>query len=610
MNANLTYSELAEKLKEANLHFDGKDLWCADQKLSYNAAKASVERFGVTMHDVGKLYRQQNRGSSWEDNKRIVPVISPLFSRNYQWNELDKKLFSCFKYAINPTDGSQLLLVHAPNNRMYPMPSGGTVRLELARLSALCASIKVSETQSLKDCIDDAFQEACAEATRKAAGLADSDKFAEWCVGHLPTTMVTHETLNLVVAVEQNEACKVSNPIGAFFGRPSDYVDPLRFVVEHPDVIASNPTNMVPMPVIYSNDPKVPALNYLNLDAIVSDTPCPTWEFWLKRFTEDEAKVFMAYVWSIFDAGNTSRQLLYIYDKDGFSGKSVVLNAIFNGLGEDLCVALQKDSLSNQFAMAKIYGKRLITIDDNKNPNLIRSEKMHMILGGAVAEIEQKGRNSFSAKLCCRVIACGNVMLTIDTQALHESSRVIVIKPKLTDEILQQIAAKDADGDVLRDASGRPKLIGDSSFGDRLKDEFSGFLFKCRSVYKELCPTRASIIVPDSILEHNDEMGDEHEDVYDSLMEYFDVGAEFRCTPTELIESVTCRLRNSIGERLGCTYNGFLTYLMKRYPITKKTVRIGKNTPKMFVGIGIKSSQPQLYNMDDSFQLIGGNTGT
>lgn len=610
MNEYKTFDEVAEKLKEADLRFDGKDLWCADQKLSFNAAKANLQRFGVTMHDLGKLHRQQVRGDSWDDNKRIVPVVSPLFSKNYQWNELDKTLLLHFKFAINPSDGSQLLLVQSPNNRMFPMPSGGTVRLELARLSALCASIKMNETQSLKDFIDRAFQDACAEAACKAAELADSDKFAEWCTRHLPTTMLTHETLNLVVAVEQTESGKVTKPIGAFFGRQSDYVDPLRFIIEHPDVIASNPANMVPMPVIYTNDPNVPALNYLNFDEIVREEPCPTWDFWLKRFTDDEAKVFMAYVWSIFDAGNTSRQLLYIYDKDGFSGKSVVLNAIFNGLGEDLCVALQKDSLSNQFAMAKIYGKRLITIDDNKNPNLVRSEKMHMILGGAVAEIEQKGRNSFSAKLCCRVIACGNTMLTIDTQALHESSRVIVIKPKLTDEILRQIAAKDIDGNILRDASGRPKLIGDSSFGEHLKAEFSGFLFRCRAVYAELCPTRASIIVPDSILEHNDELSDECEDVYDSLIEYFDIGGEYRCAPTELMDAVTSRLRNCIGERLGCTFGGFVNYLMKRYPITKKTVRIGMSTPKMYVGIGIKSNLPKLYNMDDPFQLIGGNVGT
>ena len=610
MNEYQTYSELAEKLKEANLHFDGKHLFYADQKLNDNAAKTSVERLGVTMHDIGVLYRKQMRGASWEDNKKIVPVVSPLFSRSYQWNGLDNKLFSCFKCAINPTDGSPLVIVQAPNNRMYPMLSGGTVRMELARLSALCASIKVNETQSLKDCIDADFQEACAEATRKAAELVDSDQFSEWCVGHLPTTMLTHETLNLVIAVEQNEVCKVSKPIGVFFGRQSDYVDPLRFVVEHPDVIASNPANMVPMPVVYSNDPNVPALNYLDLDAIVSETPCPTWEFWLKRFTDDEAKVFMAYVWSIFDADNKGRQALYIYDKDGFSGKSVVLNAIFNGLGEKLCVALQKDSLCNQFALAKVYDKRFITIDDNKNCYLFKGEKPHMILGGGMAEIELKGRNSFSTRLCCRIIACGNVMLSIDTHALHETSRVIVIKPKMTDEIIQQIAAKDADGNVIRDASGRPKLVGDSSFGDRLKEEFSGFLFKCRDVYAELCPTRASIIVPDSILEHNDEMSDEHEDVYDSLMENFDVGAEFRCSPTDLMEFVTSRLRNGIGERLGCTFNGFVTYLMKRYQITKKTVRMGKATPKMYVGIGIKANQPKLYNIEDSLLVIGGDMGT
>ncbi len=609
MNEYKTFDEVAEQLKEAGFRYEDKALWAGNQRLKPNDATAMLKPFGLTLHELGKLYRQQVAGVSWEDNKKIISVISPLFGRCHEWNQVDKDLFRYFKYAINPSDGSLLLLICDDNNRMHPLALGGLPRLELSRLSALCATIKVNGVP-LKTIVDELFDSACTNATNLAAKSADPNQFAQWCIGNLPTTMLSHEQLNMMVEINQEETGKVTKPIDIFFGAMSDRVTPLRFVVEHADVLASNPDNMIPMPAIYTNDSNVPALNYLNLDELVNSQPCPTWDFYLTRYTDDEAKVFMAYIWSIFDANNTGRQLLYIYDKDGFSGKSVVIDAITSLLGTRLCVALQKDSLNNQFSMAKIWDKRLVTIDDNKNPNLIRSEKMHMLLGSGIAEIEQKGRNSFSSKLSCRVIACGNTMLTIDTQAVHESSRVIVIKPTLTDEIIQQIAAKDSSGNIVYDPSGRPKLIGDNAFGEKLKKEIKGFLYKCSAVYAELCPTGASIVVPDSILANNDEMGSECEDVYDSLMEHFNVGENYMCSPTEFIATVDSLLRNNIGSVVGCSISGFKEYLYKRYRVRKVTKRFGKDTRKMYVGIGIRANELKMVDVGDSFGWMGGDVGT
>ena len=311
MNEYKTFDEVAEQLKEAGFRYEDKALWAGNQRLKPNDATAMLKRFGLTLHELGKLYRQQVSGASWEDNKTIEPLDSPLFGRCHKWNQVDKDLFKYFRYTTNPSDGSLLLLICGENNRMYPLALGGKSRLELSRLSAICASIIINGVP-LKTVIDELFDSVCIEATNQAAKLADPNQFAQWCIGNLPTTMLSHEQLNVMLEINQEELGKVKKPIDIFFGSKSDRVTPLRFVVEHADVLASNPDNMIPMPAIYTNDSNVPALNYLNLDELVNSQPCPTWDFYLTRYTDDEAKVFMAYIWSIFDANNTGRQLLYI----------------------------------------------------------------------------------------------------------------------------------------------------------------------------------------------------------------------------------------------------------------------------------------------------------
>ena len=280
------------------------------------------------------------------------------------------------------------------------------------------------------------------------------------------------------------------------FSYEGDYVD---LIAENLEYLWGVPQLCIPMPKIFTNDPTVPCFHYYDLESVKTvEGPYPAWEEFLTRFSEEEADVFKAFVWSIFDAENRGRQCLYLLDR-GYSGKSAVINAIANAIGSELHVALSKDSLSNQFAFSKVWDKRFVTIGDNKNQNLVRSQAMHSMLGGDIVDVEYKGRDTFPSRLQCKVFVASNVPLNIDVKARNEFTRVLPIHPDDSDEALiaRGIAALDDDGNPRRMSNGNIIVIGDPTWEGRLIDEFRAFLASCYPVYQCMCPKRMDIIMPE-----------------------------------------------------------------------------------------------------------------
>ena len=280
------------------------------------------------------------------------------------------------------------------------------------------------------------------------------------------------------------------------FSYDGDYVD---LIAENLEYLWGVPQLCIPMPKIFTNDPTVPCFHYYDLESVKTvEGPYPAWEEFLTRFSEEEADVFKAFVWSIFDAENRGRQCLYLLDR-GYSGKSAVINAIANAIGSELHVALSKDSLSNQFAFSKVWDKRFVTIGDNKNQNLVRSQAMHSMLGGDIVDVEYKGRDTFPSRLQCKVFVASNVPLNIDVKARNEYTRVLPIHPDDSDEALiaRGIAALDDDGNPRRMSNGNIIVIGDPTWEGRLIDEFRAFLASCYPVYQRMCPKRMDIIMPE-----------------------------------------------------------------------------------------------------------------
>lgn len=261
-------------------------------------------------------------------------------------------------------------------------------------------------------------------------------------------------------------------------------------------------------PEIYSNDRNTPCLNFYDLEEIRSipkDQDYPTWEEALKdRFNDEEAAVFRAYIWSVFDARNVGRQILYLWD-DGHSGKSVMLNVIAEELGQ-AAQAMQKDSLEGRFAMAKYYDKHLIVVCDNSNTNLIKLSKLKSITGRDRVEVELKGKVSFTARVYCKIIANSNYRPNIDADSTAETSRVILIKLRMDDE---KMRAKG-----LLSPTGERK--GDPTWEPRLKAEFKAFLRDCEQDYIRLCPKHADIELPQSMIDAINNCGNEFKQSIDS----------------------------------------------------------------------------------------------
>lgn len=527
-----------------------------------------------------------------------MPYVSPALLEA-QYNQNDAALLSRIRFAYNAIDGQAMILVNteAATWRAVSLDIRKRAVVELARL---CASSTSSEAKNLHEELTTKTE---AEIHRifKAYGKSAKDVNLELLDGallsKLPGTMLKACSIRALVSTEiketQNGTETHKRPHGAMFVKNMDSTAPytvFEHLVDYAPVFMGRPELVVPIPRIFSNDPDEPALNHVDLKTLIDKNHShPTWDRYFKRFSEDDAKVLRAFIWGIFDAENNGRQLLYIYDKDGFSGKSVLMNAIASALGSSLVAALQKDSLNNQFSIAKIWDKRLVVIGDNKNPHLIRSEKMHMILGGDTADVERKGRDSFAVKLMAKVIASGNTPLRIDPDATHERTRVIVICPKITDDILNEIAAKDKDGNIIHDSAGRPQLIGDSSFEERLISEFRSMLADAKKDYEELCPRRSSLVLPRSVAERLEDLSSDELDSVDSaIQESFNLGPDFRCSPTELREEYELALSEQLKEAI--SYEDFVAHLSKKYGVVKKTIRTQDDKyPKKYIGISPKN---------------------
>lgn len=499
--------------------------------------------------------------------------------------EPDQKLFNKIKYALNPFDGSVILLVnmHDANWKAVPLSGGSSDRIQLV---TLCSKAAPNHPELFKSYYEE-IEAYTTKPIRKTfkdyrdKKIKDKTILAYELLEKVPHTLLRNSCVKVLckktkvtLSEDKEELLFVPKTAGLYVSPEStERYDPFAHLVKKAHALAALPFFQCSMPAIISNKLDEPALHYFDLKAIRKEGPTPTWDEFGERFSEDDFKTLKAFIWSIFKAKNKGRQLLYIYDPDGFSGKSVLMSVLARYLGPDISASIQKDSLNNQFSLAKIWDKRLVTIDDNKNRNLIRSEKMHMILGGGWADIEMKGRNSFHAKLFTKMIAGGNIPLAIDPYAVHERSRLIMIKTQMNDEILKRFCQTDAEGNLVK-RNGKPVPLGDPDFEENLFDEFEAFLNKCREAYRELCPSDANIILTEAQNEALYSLADDNDYIFDQIISLgYEVDENYSMSPFEF-QSVFYNTRTSISFTLGLkggemdavTLADFKEYLTKRYP--------------------------------------------
>jgi hypothetical protein len=551
-----------------------------------------------------------------------ILFIHPGIGALSDWSTPDRKVFSRFRFAMNEIDGSMIILLDNGTGSYSAIPMAANPVTTLRTLTAMCSTVPATEHDKYGSLYDEltagyrATLQSIVDRWREKEFTTQAE-FVAHLGAHVPHSMLKRlsiklmvETVTKNVTVDGNTVTREYNvPLAARLMQQFSEVGPLEFLVKFSDVVSAMPEMQAPMPRIYSNDPKVPALRFIDLDTICEEGPCPTWDKYMERYPEDERDAFMAFTWSIFDAKNDGRQSLYIFDRKGFSGKTAVLNCIADELGTSMCTSLQKDSLNNQFSLAKVWDKRLVTIGDNKNPRLMMSEKMHMMTGHDFAEIEMKGRNSFHARLETRIIASGNIPLEIHPDARHETSRVIMVTPVMTDEMLKEFCEVDKDGNLRRRPDGEPVFRGDREFKNRLKSEFHRFLRKCREVYSRMCPSGTEIIISDrmyeELLSHSPIDTYSVADFFDT---YFEYAPGFTMPVREFTKefNVSLELYVGVGRRADCpiTADTFREYVTKKYPDVRFGVprKFGGRSARANVGIRVRKPDDYPTSSDDSWK--------
>lgn len=611
---NEKYDSLVEKLEKANIDITRNALFEHGTKRKANCSvlfaaedvteKEFLEEVGRRIDARAKEVAMNYDGPQGFHVAHQWRVVShPSLQELPKVGESDVKIFQRIRFASDPINATIAMLVNTEGQQYKLIPMSSSKSSDMMKLSSILA-----RTSPIGDKLQNYYEElmAITKAPFKAAvqqynsnkieGLED---FIEFISKHYPCSMLSVAYLKVLLEpvrtkILDNEGVEkettVFVPRAATVAQGDSTLDysPIKHLVDCAPMLAADPRFQISMPKVLTNNPDEPALKYIDLSAIIEEGDTPAWDELLSRYTEDEGKVLLAYLYGLNVAKNRSRQLLYIYDPQGYSAKSVMQDAVVNELGDDQVGILQKDSLSNQFGIAKIWNKHVIFIPDNKNPNLVRSEKMHMALGGDMAEVEYKGSNSFFAKLNMKVIACGNTALDIDTAATHERSRVIVLKPRVPESVLKKIAVTDDNGELVKDPFGRVKLKGDPEFAQKLKDEYHKMLFKAKKCYEELCPTDGDYILPDSVIRNIEECNDDMFDTIDKFVsERFEICEDSYVRPNDLREEFKCGILDK-----DITFKAFTDHLIKAYGVRKayseKAYQEEGNHNPVYVGLKVK----------------------
>jgi len=244
-------------------------------------------------------------------------------------------------------------------------------------------------------------------------------------------------------------------------------------------------------------------------------------EFLRNRLTEDEIDVLKAWIYGVYDDNNKGRQILYLYDPHGHSGKSTFLNAVFEPLfRNDLVYAITKtdNSIGGRFDAYSYYDKRLLLWGDCKNPNFIKTSTLHSLTGSDPMPIEPKGLRGFTYRPNIKIIIGSNLAPNIDTSALHEISRVIILKWIMNAKAKAEITTKDENGKVKTYSNGVEIVHGDAKLEERLRQSLPEFLYECKIAYDKLCKGGATVDVS-NIAQNTMDIATDDESFYD---EFFD----------------------------------------------------------------------------------------
>lgn len=272
-----------------------------------------------------------------------------------------------------------------------------------------------------------------------------------------------------------------------------------------------------------SNDKQVVCYRYISLDTKYTEVATPYLDYFCSGFNKSDEERFRLYIGSIFDTINNSKQMLFIYDPNGDGGKTSFINALMEYVGLKLCHAPSETALDSRFGLANLYNIKLLTISENKNPNILFTKMMMSILGGDMISAEIKGiQEPVQFYPVCKVIIASNDPLHT-TGKHHHKTRLVIC------EIQKERTMKEPEGFKLPDGSYK---YGQKEMFEIYKSEMPYFVNKCINLYNK--HNRPAKVID---LEGQTELGqfltDQNQIMTELFQEYFEY-----TTPKKTIDSL------------------------------------------------------------------------
>lgn len=153
----------------------------------------------------------------------------------------------------------------------------------------------------------------------------------------------------------------------------------------------------------------------------------PAWQEFLSRL--DYPEVFAAWVWSIIEPDNNVRQAMWIVGQ-GDDGKSVVMKALTNLLGNSYVKSMQARELGEKFFLSSVYGKTLVNYADTEEIYLLSNPKIKQITGADSTSIEFKGKDSFTGDVYAKLFVTSNKNPKINPESRAQVTRLIRLDVK------------------------------------------------------------------------------------------------------------------------------------------------------------------------------------
>jgi hypothetical protein len=323
-------------------------------------------------------------------------------------------------------------------------------------------------------------------------------------------------------------------------------------------------------PATLSSEPSEPCFYFFDRAKLVAG-PHPGWDSFCGQMEADARPIFRAWLYSVFEAQNTSRQVLWITD-NGYTGKSTAARAIASMFLRAVA-ALSHGAVERDWFFSTVYGKRLIIYPDNKNANLLMTEKIHAVCGGDLVQVERKHEAAFSAQIYAKLLVFSNTYPEVNPNRRHETTRILFIP---------MIANQTGPHWTM---DGRP--CGYPEYQAQLESEMYCFLHDCRKDYNNLCPTHEDIVLPISLYEAMISAATSQEYIlFEELFDrYFVLDKESSIGCAEIYRFIM----DKMPRWNDFTYAHFKNFLIDVHGV--RQIRPSSNRIRFFGGIKYKSQQ-------------------